>query len=52
LEHLKIRLCLQEKWEQVLEKGGKISKKFVEPLDGRGTKRSDLDNKENILGSS
>jgi hypothetical protein len=43
---------LTEKWEQVLEKGGKFSKKLVELLDGRGTKRSDLDNKENILESS
>ena len=41
-----------EKWEQVLEKDGKISIKFVELLVGRGTKKSDLDNKENILGSS
>ena len=43
---------LTEKWEQVLEKDGKISMKFVELLVGWETKTSDLYNKEDILGSS
>jgi hypothetical protein len=43
---------LTEKWEQVWEKGGKFSKKFVELLDGRENQTSDLGLKEKILRDS